>query len=73
VTTALLWAASHPDRVPEPPAKAIKAQHGQHALRARLAAEGHRPPTRDEKRLQRHYEAVLDAYEAQVVEVFRNR
>jgi len=73
VTTALLWATRHPDRLPDPPDQALKAQHGRDALRARLAADGHRAMTRDERRLASHYKAVLGAWEAQVVEVYRTR
>jgi hypothetical protein len=73
VMAALLWATGHPDRLPDPPDTALKAQHGREALRARLAADGHRAMTRDERRLEGHYKAALAAWEAQVVEVYRNR
>jgi hypothetical protein len=73
MTAALLWAMGHLDRVPEPPAQAIKAQHGRDALRTKLAAAGHRGPTRDEKRLKRRYSAALDAYDAEVLSAYRDR
>jgi hypothetical protein len=72
VTTALLWATRHPDRLPDPPTEVVNAQAGKRALLAKIATQ-RRGPTRDQRRLEAHYKAVLDAYEARVVEVYRNR
>jgi hypothetical protein len=66
---ALYWAMHH---LPPAPEHVEKASRGQSDLWHRIKSEPYRPLTRDEKRLDQHYQAVRDAYVAEVVEAFRN-
>lgn len=69
-TRALHWAIRN---MPPAPEHVKKAQQGVADLWSRIKSEPFRPLTRDEKRLDRHYKAVHEAYVADVVEAYRNR
>lgn len=66
---ALWWATRH---LP-PPEPVRKASQAQSDLWERVKRDHYRPLTRDEKRLQRRYKAVHDAYVADAVQAYHNR
>jgi hypothetical protein len=66
---ALYWARDH---LPEPE-HVEKARRAQDDLWYKIMSQRYRPRTRNEKRLDRHYQAVQDAYVAEVLEAYRNR